>query len=116
MERTTPSISAPRLRVGVLLVALWWLPVWLLAPVIAEVWDLDSTNVWIAVIVVQTVLGLVGVLVAGRQVARIMQGVSRRQMIPTVWRVLRHGTLSTEPDDGGPAAQTPRGAARQRSD
>ena len=87
------AISASRLRVGVVLVALWWLPVWLLAPVIAEVWDLDSADVWIAVIVVQTVVGLVGVLVAGRQVYRIMQGVSRRQLLPTVWRVLRHGTL-----------------------
>ena len=116
MEQTTPSISAPRLRVGVLLVALWWLPVWLLAPVIAAAWELDSTNVWIAVMVVQTVIGLVGVLVAGRQVARIMQGVSRRQMLPTVWRVLRHGTLSATPGPGDPPGEPHRSAARQRSD
>lgn len=95
MEQATRAISPSRLRVGVVLVALWWLPVWLLAPVIAELWDLDSTDVWVAVIVVQTIVGLVGVLVAGRQVARIMQGVSRKQLLPTVWRVLRHGTLGT---------------------
>lgn len=92
---TTRAISAARLRVGVVLVALWWLPVWLLAPVITQLWDLDSTTVLIGVIVVQTVVGLVGVLVAGRQVYRIMQGVSRRQLLPTVWQVLRHGAIGT---------------------
>jgi hypothetical protein len=97
MERAR-AISPSRLRVGVVLVALWWLPVWLLAPVIAEVWDLDSADVWVGVIVVQTVVGLVGVLIAGRQVYRIMQGVSRRQLLPTVWRVLRHGSLGHEQD------------------
>jgi hypothetical protein len=99
MERSTPTISPFRLRLGVLLVALWWLPVWLLAPVIARFWDLDSSDVWIAVIVVQTVVGLLGVLLAGRQVYRIMQGVPRKLLLPTVWRVLRHGTLSAAEGD-----------------
>jgi hypothetical protein len=99
MERSAPAISASRLRLGVLLVALWWLPVWLLAPVISRFWDLDSSDVWIAVIVVQTVVGLLGVLLAGRQVYRIMQGVPRKLLLPTVWRVLRHGTLSAAEGD-----------------
>jgi hypothetical protein len=93
MEQDAPTISPSRLRLGVLFVALWWIPVWALAPVIAGFWDLDGRTVVIVMAVIQTVIGLLGVLIAGRQDYRIMQGVPRKQLLPTVWGVLRRGTL-----------------------
>lgn len=93
------SVSAPvtmsptRLRVGIFLVFLWWIPVWLAAPVIADVFGLDGQDVLIGLIVVQTIVGLFGVLVVGRQIAQIMKGIPARRMLPTVWYVLRHGKI-----------------------
>ena len=88
-------ISATRLRVGVFLILLWWIPVWLAAPVIGEAFGLDVKNVAVALAVVQTVVGALGTLVAGRQITRILRGVPRKQMLPTVWRVFRHGSLES---------------------
>ncbi|WP_155855988.1 hypothetical protein [Cellulomonas sp. URHD0024] len=87
------SVSPTRLRIGIFLVFLWWIPVWLAAPVLADVFGLDSHDVLVWLIVVQTVVGLAGVLVVGRQIARIMKGIPARRMLPTVWHVLRHGTI-----------------------
>ena len=86
-------ISATRLRVGVFLILLWWIPVWLAAPVIGEAFGLEVKDVAVALAVVQTVVGALGTLVAGKQITRILRGVPRKQMLPTVWRVLRHGSL-----------------------
>ena len=86
-------ISPTRLRVGVFLILLWWIPVWLAAPVIGEAFGLDVTSVAIALAVVQTVVGALGTLVAGKQITRLLHGVPRKQMLPTVWRVFLHGTL-----------------------
>jgi hypothetical protein len=86
-------ISPTRLRVGVVLFLLWWIPVWLAAPVIAEAAGLDVGHVAVGMAVVQTVVGGIGALVAGRQITRILRGVPRKQMLATVWRVLRHGSL-----------------------
>ncbi|WP_426592548.1 hypothetical protein ACPPVS_12290 [Cellulomonas sp. McL0617] len=89
------TLSPTRLRVGIFLVFLWWIPVWLAAPVIAEAFALDAHDVLIWLIVVQTIVGLAGVLVVGRQIARIMKGIPARRMLPTVWHVLRHGSIGT---------------------
>lgn len=86
-------ISPTRLRAGVFLILLWWIPVWLAAPVIAEAAGLEVENVVVGLVVVQTVVGALGALVAGKQITRILRGVPRKQMLPTVWRVFRHGAL-----------------------
>jgi len=93
-ERSAP-VSPTRLRLGVFLVFLWWIPVWLATPVIAEFFDLDSQDVLIGLIIVQTIVGVAGLLVVGRQIARIMTGIPARRMLPSVWKVLRHGSLDT---------------------
>ena len=95
MTHTDPRtpISPARLRAGVFLILLWWVPVWLAGPVLAEAFGLDVRDVVIALVVVQTVLGALGALVAGTQVTRILRGVPRKRMLPTVWRVFRHGSL-----------------------
>ena len=60
---------------------------------IAEAFGLDVRDVVIGLVVVQTVVGALGALVAGTQVTRILRGVPRKQMLPTVWRVFRAGTV-----------------------
>ena len=60
---------------------------------IAQTAGLDVESVVIGLAVVQTVLGALGALVVGKQIARILRGVPRKQMLPTVWRVFPHGSL-----------------------
>lgn len=95
MPDDDPGVSPTRLRVGIFLVFLWWIPVWLAAPVLADVLGIPADDALIWLIVVQSVVGVAGVLVVGRQVARIMKGIPARRMLPTVWQVLRHGSLDT---------------------
>ena len=78
---------------GVFLILLWWIPVWLAAPVISGAFGLEAQTVLVSLIVAQTVLGTLRALVAGTQITRILRGVPRKQMLPTVWRVFGHGSL-----------------------
>lgn len=87
-------ISPTRLRLGVLLIFIWWLPIWLIAPQIADLFGADSNNARIVIIVVQTIIGFLGLLVAGQQIASIMKGTPFKKMIPMVWKVLRSGSIN----------------------
>jgi len=86
-------MSPARLRAGVFLILIWWIPVWLAAPVISAACGLDADVVLVGLIVIQTILGAFGALLAGRQISRILRGVPRKQMRSTVWHVFRHGSL-----------------------
>lgn len=87
------SISPTRLRVGVLLIFIWWLPIWLVAPQIANLLGVDSNNARIFIMIIQTIIGFFGLLIVGKQVASIMKGTPFKKMIPTVWKVLRSGSF-----------------------
>jgi len=86
-------MSPARQRAGVFLILIWWIPVWLAAPVISAASGLDADVVLVGLIVIQTILGAFGALLAGRQISRILRGVPRKQMRSTVWHVFRHGSL-----------------------
>jgi nitrate reductase gamma subunit len=91
--------------VGVLLVLLWMVPFWLLAPVIADALSGSSNSpsvaeVTTAILVVQTVIGLVGLWVAGTQVKSIIKGSTKRHAIAAIWHILLHGDVRREGDAG----------------
>ena len=79
-EDTKPAGLSPlRLRVGVFLILLWILPFWLLAEPIAH--SLSGLSnppsvvaVTTAIVVLQTILGLLGFWVAGTEVKSIIKG------------------------------------------
>jgi len=90
--------SPLRLRVGVLLVLLWVLPFWALAPSIAHSLRGLSNPPSVAavtttIVLVQTLLGLIGLWVAGTQVKSIIKGTTKRQAVRTLWSILRHGDI-----------------------
>lgn len=99
-------VSVFRLRLGVLLVGFWWIPIWLLAPFVAHVTGRSVGSVTIAVAVVQTVVGLVGVLIAGRQTARIVRHTGWRAVPGRIWHVLWTGRLEPEPTEATGAPST----------
>ena len=87
------EVSSLRLRVGVLFIFLWWVPFWVFAPQIADFFGFDSNNARIVIILVQTVIGIIGALIVGKQIASIMKTTPFKKMLPTVWRALRYGTI-----------------------
>ena len=102
--------SSLRLRLGVFLILLWILPFWLLAPEVAHLLSGGSGNPSVAtvtttVVVVQTILGLIGMFVAGAEVKTIVKGSTRRHAIAAIWSIFIHGEIrgdgavGTEPNE-----------------
>ena len=93
-------MNALRLRVGVGLILLWFLPFWLLAAPIAESITPDDTHLvatlTTAIMVTQTVIGIIGFYIAGSQVKLIIKSSKRRDALKTIWRVLITGKVEQE--------------------
>ena len=97
------DVSPLRLRVGVFLILLWIVPFWLLAEPIAH--SLSGLSnppsvvaVTTAIVVVQTILGLLGFWVAGAAVKSIIKGSTMRHALGAIWSMLIHGDLRGQGD------------------
>lgn len=91
--------SVFRLRLGVVLILLWMLPFWLLGPYIASSMDSgdgepSAARVTTIIMIVQTVIGLVGAYVAGKETARVIKGTPRKKIPKMFWRIVRHGEIT----------------------
>jgi hypothetical protein len=107
VKRNTRSAgpSALRLRMGVFLVLLWLLPFWALAPHIAH--SLSGLSnppsvaaVTTAIVVVQTILGLLGFWVAGTEVKSIIKGSTMWHALGAIWSILLHGSIRGQAGNG----------------
>ena len=76
---------------------LWWIPFWLAEPVFAALFGVTTAQgkhrLLIAILIVQTVVGLVGLLMAGWQIAAVVRQVSFRKTPGVVWRIIIHGDI-----------------------
>ena len=98
-EDTKSAGPSPlRLRVGVLLILLWIVPFWALAPFIADSLSGLSNPPSVAavtttILVVQTIIGLLGFWVAGAAVKSIIKGSTMRHALVAIWSILLHGEI-----------------------
>ena len=104
-DAKSAGMSPLRLRVGVLLILLWIVPFWALAPLIADSLSGLSNPPSVAavtttILVVQTVLGLLGFWVAGTQVKSIIKGSAKLRAIGAIWSILLHGEIRGQGDVG----------------
>jgi uncharacterized oligopeptide transporter (OPT) family protein len=97
-DEESTTVSPARLRLGVSLIIVWWIPFWALSPYIAD--SLSSTAnppsvaaITTVIVIVQTIIGLLGFLVAGKEVKSIVNGVPKKQALASVWFILVHGTV-----------------------
>jgi hypothetical protein len=97
-ELKSASVSRLRLRVGVLLILLWLIPFWALAPHIAH--SLSGLSnppsvaaVTTAIVVMQTLIGLLGFWVAGTEVKSIITGSTTRHALGAIWSIFIHGNV-----------------------
>jgi hypothetical protein len=91
--------------VGVVLILLWIVPFWALAPYIAHSLSGLSNPPSVAavtttILVVQTILGLLGFWVAGAAVKSIIKGSTMRQALGAIWSMLIHGDIRGQGDVG----------------
>lgn len=87
------QVSVFRLRLGLVLIGIWWIPIWLLAPLVSHFADRPAGSVTIAIAVVQTIIGLIGALIAGRQAAKIVRHTGFRAVPGKIWHVVWTGRL-----------------------
>ena len=107
-DAKSAGMSPLRLRVGVLLILLWIVPFWALAPLIADSLSGLSNPPSVAavtttIVVVQTVLGLLGFWVAGAAVKSIIKGSTMRHALAAIWSMLIHGDIRGQGDVGDDA-------------
>jgi hypothetical protein len=101
--------SPLRLRLGVLLILLWLLPFWALAPYVAHALNGLSNPPSVAavttsIVVVQTILGLLGVLIAGAEVKAIIKSSGKLgHALRALWPILIHGEIPHESDGSADA-------------
>jgi nitrate reductase gamma subunit len=107
------GLSPLRLRVGVFLILLWIVPFWLLGePIAHSLSGLSSAPsvaaVTTAIVVVQTIIGLLGFWVAGAEVKSIIKGSTMRHALAAIWSMLIHGDIRVQGDvDHGPKRRPP---------
>ena len=89
----TATVSAARMRIGVLCIFLWWAPFWALAPAIADTTGFKVSYVTFAIMGVQTAIGFFGMWIAGKEVANIIKKTPKKQVPGKIWHVLIHGSL-----------------------
>ena len=97
-------ISVLRVRIGILLFLLWWLPVYLLAPAIANLIGTNSDanlvrEVTIWLICIQTVIGLIGLYLAGKELFATLGKVRRRRVLAVAWHIVRTGDTHVADSD-----------------
>jgi hypothetical protein len=104
-----------RLRFGVALVILWLIPFWALGPEIAHALSglsnpPSAAAVTTAIVAVQTILGLLGLWLAGTEVKAIVKGSSMKRALRALWSAFIHGevqshdAIGTDPSEGQPPA------------
>jgi hypothetical protein len=98
--------------VGVALILLWWAPFWALGPWIADRLNGTGTSptaatVTTVIVIVQTIIGLIGLWAAGTEIKSIVKHSSKKQALGVAWAVLIHGKLPPQEHEGGRADERP---------
>ncbi|MEO5628125.1 MAG: hypothetical protein ABIQ89_04545 [Candidatus Saccharimonadales bacterium] len=99
VKSTNIETSPLRLRIGISLIVIWWLPFWALAPFIANLFTASTNDhltatITSVIIVLQTLVGFIGAYVAGSQVKAILKNSSKQHALAKVWQVFRHGKVA----------------------
>jgi hypothetical protein len=90
------AISATRLRIGVVLLVIWFVPFWALAPWIARSlgWSVHAGVVLgIVMSVSQTCIGIVGAVIAGKEATALVKGTRFKKVPAKAWHIIWTGHI-----------------------
>jgi hypothetical protein len=102
-----PPISTTKLRVGILLFVIWWIPIYLTVPlVVGALGDAGNAHatkvVTISIIAAQSLIGLAGLLLLGKQLTLTLKRVPFKKMPRALWRALKSGSTPTDAKNDTP--------------
>lgn len=101
MEQVEPTQSGFRLRLGLFFILIWWLPIWLLSPAVSDLLGAHSSKdrheVLIGLVIVQTIIGVAGFVLASREVVKLVKQIPRRKVPGTIWYMIRTGKVDGIP-------------------
>ena len=90
------AVSATRLRVGAVLLLIWVIPFWALAPWIAKTlgWsDHAGVELGIVMSICQTLIGIVGAFTAGKEATALVKGTSLKKVPARAWHIIWTGNV-----------------------
>lgn len=95
------QVSAKRIRIGIFFILLFWLPFWLLAPIVDELLNIssgseESHTVLITIMVIQGICGVIGVIIAGKPVYYVVKKSSKKKVLLILWNAFYHGKLEVD--------------------
>lgn len=90
-NNTYKHISVFRLRVGIILFILWWFPIWIIVPIVKDFTPFKVRFIFVCVALIQTIFGIVGAFLAGREAIGIIKKTPIRKSIKTIWSIFIHG-------------------------
>ncbi|MEI7674626.1 MAG: hypothetical protein WCI60_02725 [bacterium] len=86
-----------RIRIGVALIFLWWIPFWLVTGLIISTDDIQKAahqrNVLIATIVIQSILGIIGAFLVGKTMVSHMKHQKFRKFPKIAWQLFKSGNI-----------------------
>lgn len=90
------KLSPLRLRIGVLLIIIWWIPIWLLAPAIATIFNKANdahfvANVTIVIAIIQTIIGGLGLLILGKAMFNEFRKMPKKKALKNLVHIFLHG-------------------------
>lgn len=97
MTDGSKQISATRLRIGVLCIALFWIPVWAITPLLIAGSSESVAKATTSIMVIQGALGLLGALIVGKPLYNLVKSTPRKKILKTFWHVLKSGEAPTPP-------------------
>ena len=97
-KHTEPDrpISATRLRIGVVLLVIWVIPFWALAPWIARTLGGSADaglKLGFVMSIGQTMIGLVGAFIAGRDATALVKGTPFKKVPKKAWHIIWTGNM-----------------------
>lgn len=88
------TASIIRLRIGIVLIFLFWIPVWMIAPLIADFVNASVQTTTLVIMTLQGVVGVIGLILAGKAALVLFKSTPRKQLPKAVWQVVKDGKYS----------------------
>lgn len=90
-KNSNKEVSVLRLRIGIIFFFLWWFPIWIIVPIVKDFTPYKVRFIFVSVAIIQTILGIIGAFLAGKEAIHIIKKAPLRKSIPTVWRIFIRG-------------------------
>lgn len=90
------AVSVTRLRIGAVLLLIWFIPFWALAPWIAKSlgWSAHAgVQLGIVMSICQTLIGIVGAFTAGKEATTLIKGTPFKAVPARAWRIIWTGNM-----------------------